>query len=75
LKLTIAEQCTGFPEARVTPAKATDTGPFPSLRPKRAAYGVADLRSGSGQRGARHALMSKPLASKPRPKLFHLTYR
>jgi hypothetical protein len=44
------------------------------FRPKRAAYGVAGLRSGSGQRDARRALMAKPLASKPRPKLFHLTY-
>src|SRR6266576_2752501 len=47
--------------------------PLPPLRPKRAAYGVAGLRSGSGQEDARHALI-KPLASKPRPKLFHLTY-
>jgi hypothetical protein len=44
------------------------------FRPKRAAYGVAGLRSGSGQRDARRALVAKPLASKPGPKVFHLTY-
>jgi hypothetical protein len=41
--------------------------PLPPLRPKRAAYGVAGLRSESGQRDSRRALMAKPLASMPRP--------
>ncbi len=36
---------------------------------------ASGLRSGSGQRDARRALMAKPLASKPRPKLFHLMRR
>jgi hypothetical protein len=38
------------------------------LRPKRAAYGVAGLRSGSGQRDSYHALMAQPSASEPTPK-------
>jgi hypothetical protein len=33
------------------------------------------LRSGSGQGDARHALMTKLRASKPRPKLFHVTFK
>jgi hypothetical protein len=37
-------------------------GPLPPLRPKRAACGVAGLRSGSGQGQAQHALMGKSLA-------------
>jgi len=41
--------------------------PLPPLWPKRAAYGVAGLRSRSGQGQARHALMAKPRASKPQP--------
>ena len=36
--------------------------PLPPLRPKRAACGVAGLRSGSGQGQAQHALMAKSLA-------------
>jgi dienelactone hydrolase len=46
--------------------------PLPPLRPKRAAYGVAGLRSGSGQRDARHALMAKALAGKPQPEAIPL---
>ena len=47
--------------------------PLPPLRPKRAACGVAGLRSGSGQRQAQHALMAIT-GEKPGRKLFHLTY-
>ena len=32
--------------------------PLPTLRPERAAYGVAGLRSGSGQRDSKRALMT-----------------
>ena len=48
--------------------------PLAPLRPRRSAYGVAGLRSEAGQANTPHALMAKLLASKPRPKLFHLTY-
>ena len=47
--------------------------PIPPLRPKRDAYVVAGLRSESGQGDARYVLIAELLASKPRPKLFHLT--
>jgi hypothetical protein len=46
--------------------------PLPPLRPKRAASGVAVLRSGSGQRKTNHALMSETSAGKPQPKAIPL---
>ena len=48
--------------------------PLPPLRPKRAAYGVAVLRSGSGRRNTNHALMTQASASNQLENLFHLTY-
>lgn len=45
----------------------------PSAVAERLGHGVAGHRFGSGQGNAQHALMAKLLASKPRPKLFHLT--
>ena len=49
--------------------------PVPPLRPKRAAYGVAVLRSGSGRRNTNHALMTQASASDQLENLFHLTYK
>jgi len=53
-----------MPSGRDSPK--TRRWPLSPLRPRRAAYGVAGLRSGSGQGDARHALMAKSLANKPR---------
>jgi hypothetical protein len=58
--------------ARVETRPIIPPWPFPPLRPKGAAYGVAGLRSRSGQGEARHALMAKPLASKPQPEAIPL---
>ena len=41
-------------------------------RPKRAAFGVAGLRYGSGQHKTNHALMSETSAGKPQPKAIPL---
>ena len=49
--------------------------PLPSLRRKRAAYGVAIPRSGSGRRNTNHALMTQASASNQLENLFHLTYK
>jgi hypothetical protein len=46
--------------------------PLPPLRPKRAAYGIAGLRYGSGQRDTAHALMTGASASEPQPEAIPL---
>jgi len=44
----------------------------PPLRPKRAAFGVAGLRYGSGERKTNHALMSEASAGQPHPEAIPL---
>jgi hypothetical protein len=63
------------PAVAIARARPIACWPLPPLRPKRAAYGGAGLRAGSGQRNPNHALMTATSAVDLSPTLFHLTYR
>ncbi len=69
------QQSLGPVTSQKTVWKRRDALAPPPLRPKRAACGVAGLRSGSGQRDSNHALMTPQSASESAPNLFHLTYK